>query len=673
MWSGTDLCTTPIVAGGTSGSSTAGSSGTVTINGGPCLTAPNAVTTLVASTGSVGDSILLTWTAPGDNGGSGVITAGTYDIQYASYTSVVFSTANAQVGISTSNVTPGTSQSYTLTGLTGNVTYYLRLWTVDEVANVSGISNGATNYAEVYAPTAVTPSNGGWVNTSSPTFTWSEQNTTSTLNTFDLSGASNFASIMQSSSTVNLTFQSTVTLTDATTYDWRLRSIGLDGEYSPNWSTYTFTTDFDSPTASGFQSYNAVGSTVTEAQYNNLQSGVTAQMTVRDVLSGLAAVPLASTLTQGLIAYWPFDETAQNASPADVSGSGHNGTAHNFGGSYGPNSDVPSVAFADPRSLSFDGSSTYADVGSWMNLQTFSIAFWVKAGASQVAYADIIDDNHTSNGWVIEQNNGATNQFYWAGIPIFLTAGSWTHVIVTHNLATTSGKVYINGSLVGTNSSYGTITYNSLDFRIGNWAAGGRNFNGKIDDVRVYNRELSAAEAQTLGAGLALYNVQYSTNAAQSWQDITSSITTSVPYVALTGSAGSTTPQTLQAIGLTLATSTNTTTCNGVSPCGATNQVMFYAMDVAGNVGEFGPYAILVDTMVPAGINVTAVSSNTITVTWNLVTGATQLHAGGFHQLRRSAIPDLGVKYDGRRGRYPRHGVIPRSKFRYNVLSLCRK
>ena len=72
-------------------------------------------------------------------------------------------------------------------------------------------------------------------------------------------------------------------------------------------------------------------------------------------------------------------------------------------------------------------------------------------------------------------------------------------MIVTHDLASTTGKVYMNGQFVGSNTSYGAITYNSLDIRIGNWAAGGRNFNGKIDDVRIYNRILSATEAETPG------------------------------------------------------------------------------------------------------------------------------------------------------------------------------
>src|SRR5207247_1304611 len=49
------------------------------------------------------------------------------------------------------------------------------------------------------------------------------------------------------------------------------------------------------------------------------------------------------------------------------------------------------------------------------------------------------------------------------------------------------------------------------------------------------------------------------------------------------------------ATGMTLANSTNTTTCAGVWPCGATNQVMFTLHDRAGNAQRLGPFAIQVD------------------------------------------------------------------------------
>ncbi|MFH2203171.1 MAG: SBBP repeat-containing protein, partial [Elusimicrobiota bacterium] len=64
------------------------------------------------------------------------------------------------------------------------------------------------------------------------------------------------------------------------------------------------------------------------------------------------------------------------------------------------------------------------------------------------------------------------------------------------------------------------------------------------------------------------------------------------PSVTLSGAEGSTSLETLSAYGLNLAESTNTETCGGSYPCGATNQVVFTYSDRAGNVKRAGPYAI---------------------------------------------------------------------------------
>jgi len=106
-------------------------------------TPPEAVTTLTALTGTASGTIGLSWISPGDDGWSGTLD-GEYKIQYATFTSVEWSTSSAQISISTSSVTPLTWRYYTVTGLTSGSTYYFRIWTRDEVHNWSGLSNGAT-------------------------------------------------------------------------------------------------------------------------------------------------------------------------------------------------------------------------------------------------------------------------------------------------------------------------------------------------------------------------------------------------------------------------------------------------------------------------------------------------------------------------------------------------
>jgi hypothetical protein len=120
---------------------------------------PAAITNLSALTGIDGGGVDLTWTAPGDDGLDGILNGATYRIQYSTWTNwdaIVWSTdttVGAEYGdyvtISTAGVAPGDRESLTVTGLTGRVTYYFRIWTADEIPKWSGISNGATAWASI--------------------------------------------------------------------------------------------------------------------------------------------------------------------------------------------------------------------------------------------------------------------------------------------------------------------------------------------------------------------------------------------------------------------------------------------------------------------------------------------------------------------------------------------
>ena len=76
-------------------------------------------------------------------------------------------------------------------------------------------------------------------------------------------------------------------LSDATTYYWRVRTI--DGNNAPSdWSaTTSFATDFTKPSASSFVSIGPAGQ-VGESQFNSLTQNVTAQIMLQDSGAGLA-------------------------------------------------------------------------------------------------------------------------------------------------------------------------------------------------------------------------------------------------------------------------------------------------------------------------------------------------------------------------------------------------
>lgn len=109
------------------------------------LTPPAAVTDLVAGS-ATRDSLLLTWTAPGDNGASG--TARSYDIRYSTDP---ITDANWDSAVPVNDVAgktvpkaSGTVQSKTVKGLAAGTRYYFALKASDEVPNVSALSNIAS-------------------------------------------------------------------------------------------------------------------------------------------------------------------------------------------------------------------------------------------------------------------------------------------------------------------------------------------------------------------------------------------------------------------------------------------------------------------------------------------------------------------------------------------------
>ncbi len=109
------------------------------------------------ATGAVtNSSVLLTWTAPGDDGNTG--TASQYDVRYSTspITAANFGSATTVTGEPTPSAA-GAADSFVVTGLNAETEYYFAVKTADEVPNWSGISNvvSATTGSETNAPSTI--------------------------------------------------------------------------------------------------------------------------------------------------------------------------------------------------------------------------------------------------------------------------------------------------------------------------------------------------------------------------------------------------------------------------------------------------------------------------------------------------------------------------------------
>jgi phosphodiesterase/alkaline phosphatase D-like protein len=125
----------------------------------PDTTPPAAVSNLTAVAGSADGEVLLSWTSPGDDGASNVISGGQFVIVYTTV-SVINSidsppTPSATLTLST-GAAAGSAQSRTVTGLTPGTSYWFAIKVRDEVStNFSTWTSSQTNPAVntlAYAP-----------------------------------------------------------------------------------------------------------------------------------------------------------------------------------------------------------------------------------------------------------------------------------------------------------------------------------------------------------------------------------------------------------------------------------------------------------------------------------------------------------------------------------------
>jgi hypothetical protein len=143
------------------------------------------------------------------------------------------------------------------------------------------------------------------------------------------------------------------------------------------------------------------------------------------------------------------------------------------------------------KALNFDGINDYVSLPFPLS-GDYTKEAWINA-SSTTGFPNIISGNGTAlylNGGILTAGNDpGYNQVIDPGSPI--TAGTWHHVAVTYNATTMVMNLYKDGSLVAT--AAGVPAYTETALTIGQFA-GGNNFNGLIDEVRIWKSVRSASE-----------------------------------------------------------------------------------------------------------------------------------------------------------------------------------
>jgi hypothetical protein len=200
------------------------------------------------------------------------------------------------------------------------------------------------------------------------------------------------------------------------------------------------------------------------------------------------------------------------------------GTAYN-GTSYlkTPDYTTNSLATVFGKAADCNGTNDYIDLGrpadgnAFNPAGDFSVAVWINPTAWSTAWShDIVANRGESPvGWqvrrgasgmqVVFTTRGTGIEDFYSVIPI--RTGIWVHVVCVFDSVNMTKSMYINGMLgaVGTTTSKQIARTTACKTYIGcrasadalDTATGGREnyFNGLIDEVRMYNKALTAAEA----------------------------------------------------------------------------------------------------------------------------------------------------------------------------------
>jgi hypothetical protein len=212
----------------------------------------------------------------------------------------------------------------------------------------------------------------------------------------------------------------------------------------------------------------------------------------------LTNAPAQSFITNGLVAYYPFNGNAN-----DASGNGNNPT--------NIQATLCADRFGNPNSAySFNGTNSYIGFTNVPTTQitNWSVTAWVMPASldqSGIAVCMGYDDGHTGNGYSlgVSGNQVPGGQLYaifgyigfYPGGFTFTNTNQWYQVVMLRNSGVTT--FFVNG--VATSNSITTTPFTPTSFRIGS-ENGVRFFNGAINDVRIYNRALASNEVATLYA-----------------------------------------------------------------------------------------------------------------------------------------------------------------------------
>lgn len=222
----------------------------------------------------------------------------------------------------------------------------------------------------------------------------------------------------------------------------------------------------------------------------------------------VATLALSQTAEASVVGFWNFDETT-GTTAADGSGSGNTASLQS-GAAFAPGLgivggalDLRNGGFASVPTLNFSGLTQFS-IQTWVRLAANDLTPMIVAGQHKagIVAGYLIGLNDINDGGGPSNNTKAhVYQTYplTPPSPVVVNDGSWHQVVAVFGATTTT--VYVDG---GNAASVGRVSIPSTlaQFLIGGLRLAnntdGNAFKGLIDNVAVFNSELSASDVGDL-------------------------------------------------------------------------------------------------------------------------------------------------------------------------------
>ena len=166
--------------------------------------------------------------------------------------------------------------------------------------------------------------------------------------------------------------------------------------------------------------------------------------------------------------------------------------------------NISNVSFDSNAQLSFDGTNDSVQIADSNDLDltsNLSFEFIVKADSSQSnPYPRLLDKSvylvhlSVSSPFSIAQNITTSDGLRQVSVGGAFASDKWTHIVTSYDGQ--NGRIYVNGSLVATNSWSTSLpcNTNSTALKIGGDGGTNRPLNGELPIAKIYNKVLTAEE-----------------------------------------------------------------------------------------------------------------------------------------------------------------------------------